>query len=127
MAALEELGTGLLHGNSIQSESVSTNLDHYIIESATENGKTVDFEDTMDNNGARVSRLIFNRQKQIVMNLIAKSAGPKTYATIIADFPEGDMCAVTTLTDYFVTSAKVSKTKGAWKIAVTLDKIFTNA
>jgi len=124
MALLENLGTTVKTGASIESESIGTDLDAYIVESATEGGKTVDFEDVLDADGARVSRLVFNRQKQIVMTLISKTV---TYANIVIAFPEGDMCAVTSLTTYFVTSCKVSKVKGAWKVAVTLDKIFTNS
>ena len=124
MALLENLGTAVKNGASIDSETIGTDLDAYIVESATEGGATVDSEDVVDANGARVSRLIFNRQKQIQMTLISKTV---TYANIVIAFPQGDMCSVTSLTSYFVTSCAISKVKGAWKIAVTLDKIFTNA
>lgn len=120
MALLDSMGTGVRSGASVETESIT--LTNYILESATDGVRTYDFEDVMNEDGARVSRLIFNRQKQLVLTLILKTA-----ADPITDFPVGDMCPYTGLTSYFVTSAPITKVKGAMKVTVTLDKIFTNA
>jgi hypothetical protein len=120
MALLDSMGTAVQTGATVLTETLT--LTNYIIESATDGTRTFDFEDVFDADGARVSRLIFNRQKQIVLTLICKSA-----ATPLTDFPVGDMAAHSGLTDYFVTSAPITLVKGARKVTVTLDKILTNA
>ena len=120
MALLDSMGTGVQTGATVIGETVT--FTNYIIESATDGTRTYDFEDVFDADGARVSRLIFNRQKQLVVTLICKTA-----ADPATDFPVGDMAVHSGLTSYFVTSAPITLVKGARKITVTLDKILTNA
>jgi hypothetical protein len=120
MALLDSMGTGFQTGAAVITETVS--FTDYVLESATDGTRTYDFEDVMDADGARVARLIFNRQKQLVLTLICKTA-----ATPLTDWPVGDMCPYTGLTSYFVTSAPITLVKGARKVTVTLDKILTNA
>ena len=122
MAVLENLGTGVQNSATVLAESVSTDLDNYIIESVTDGGKEVDFEDVMDASGARVARLIFNRQKTFSMVLQCK-----TSATPLTDFPMGDTCALTTLTSYFVDDMSIQLVKGVRKVTVKLTKYLTNA
>jgi hypothetical protein len=120
MARADTVGTAPQSGAAMLVDSAT--LTNYIIESCTDGARPIDYEDVFNEDGVRVARLIFNRNAQIVMTLICK-----TSATPLTDFPEGDMCAHSGLTDYFVTSAKITSVKGARKIAVTLDKILTNA
>lgn len=116
MAIVAELGTNLNTG-AIITELTLPNAANYIVQSVTENGREVDFEDVFDSDGARVTRLIFNRNPSVTVNVVCKNgAAPAT------DFPVGTMIA----TDWFVESASVEKTKGAHTVSLTLNKIFTN-
>lgn len=120
MALVDSQGTAPQTGAAMLVDTAT--LTNYIIESVTDGQRTIDFEDVMNEDGLRVARLIFNRNAQIVMTLICKSA-----ATPLVDFPVGDMCTLSGLTTYFVTSAPITSVKGARKITVTLDKILTSA
>lgn len=116
MAIVDELGTNLNTG-ALVTELTIPNASNYIVQSVTENGKDVDFEDVFDADGARVTRLIFNRNPTVTVSLVCKNgAAPET------DFPAGTMVA----TDWYVDSANVEKTKGAHTVSITLQKIFTN-
>lgn len=109
--ALDYIGTQLKTG---ASETVGT-WTNYILQSVTANGKNVEIEDVDDADGALATRIIFKRHPKIVVEAVCKNAAdPST------DFPEGDMCALTGLTAYYVESAPVTKVKGAWKVTATL-------
>lgn len=123
MAAIEVLGTGVIQGANVSTATATVTFTNYIVENATEGGKNVDFEDVMDADGKRVTRIVFNREKKLTLTLICKTAA----TTPMTDFPEGDMCAITGLTTFFVDSCAVSRVKGANKVTVTLSEIFVSA
>ena len=118
MSVLQVIGTGLQTGATVATESLT--LTGYIVESVTDGKKTYDFEDVFTADGARTSRIIFNRNKNLILTMAICTA-----TTPLTDFPEGKMATFTGLTDYFVTSAPITKVKGVHKITVTLDKILT--
>jgi len=116
MALVAELGTNLNTG-AVVTELTLPNAANYIVQSVSENNREVDFEDVFDADGARVTRMIFNRNPSVTVNVVCKDgAAPET------DFPPGTMVA----TDWFVESASIEKSKGAHTVAITLNKIFTN-
>jgi hypothetical protein len=120
MAAIEVFGTGVQQGAALTT--VSATLTNYILESATEGGKNVDFEDVFDSDGKRVTRIVFNRELKLTLTLICK-----TSATPTSDFPEGDKSTITGLTTFYVDSCALSRVKGANKVTVTLSEIFVSA
>lgn len=120
MAAIEVLGTGVIQGANVTS--VTPTITNYILESATEGGKNVDFEDVFNSDGKRVTRIVFNRENKLTLTLICK-----TGATPLVDFPEGDMSTISGLTTFYVDSCSLSRVKGANKVTVTLSEIFVSA
>lgn len=111
MAIFDSLGTAPQNGASAQGGT----LTNYIVVSSTSGGKEVRFKDVFDENGALVSRLIFQRLPIINMVLIAKSA-----ATPATDFPMGDICAVTGLTTYYVENCEIATDEGETRVTVQL-------
>ena len=90
----------------------------YIVESAQENGKDIDFEDIMDQDGARYTRIVYNADALLTLNLVClASAEPET------DFIEGAIAAHTDFTSFWVESAKVDVSKSAKRVTVELKNI----
>jgi predicted dinucleotide-utilizing enzyme len=90
----------------------------YIVESVDEKDFDVDFEDIMDEDGARVTRLIFNRDEKITLNLICiDAAAPQT------DFVVGTIATHTDFTTYYVDSATMTKSKSARRVTVNMTNI----
>jgi len=93
-------------------------LTGYIVESDSRGGTDIDFEDIQDATGAFHTRIVFEkRMLRINLSLLVTTGNPAT------DFPEGALCTVSGLTDYFVDSAPVSKTKSASRVEVQLTKL----
>ena len=115
MAIVSQIGTTL-------SVGAGTITGSYIVESREVNGFDVASEDIDNEDGALVTRLIFKRHAKITLNLICISgAAPAT------DFPEGQIAAHTDFTDYYVDSAKSTKSKGAERVVVNLTNIGVTA
>ena len=64
------------------------------------------------------TRLVFLRHARLEVEAVCKTA-----AAPATDFPEGDMCVLTGATAFYVESARVTETKGATKVSVTLVNI----
>lgn len=94
------------------------NLTGYIVEQDNRGGRDIDFEDVMAADGSFHTRIVFEKRlERINLTLLVLAGVPAT------DFPEGGMCVVTGLTDYFVDSAVVSNTKSARRVEVQLTKL----
>lgn len=94
----------------------------YIVDTDNRGGTDIDFEDIMDSDGAFHTRIVFEkRMLKINLSLIVTTGTPAT------DFPEGAMCTVTGLTDYFVDSAPVDSTKSAQRVSVQLTRLLNLA
>lgn len=117
MAILDYLGTQLQSGASTQT--YTTGLANYIVESSTSGGKEIDFEDVFDANGLRATRLIFNRYPIINFVLIATTGATNP----AADFPYGNMCTLTGMTSLYVESCEIATNKGATRVTVTLKNL----
>lgn len=114
MAILDSLGTAPQNGASAQGGTWT----NYIVVRSTSGKKEVRFKDVYDENGALVSRLIFGRYPIITLELIAKTA-----ATPATDFPQGDICAITGLTAYYVEDCEIATDEGETKVTVTLKSL----
>ncbi len=91
--------------------TMGTNATDYIIESCTEGGKEVDYEDVFDGNGALVDRVIYSKLPKLEVTMLCKSG-----ADPIADFVPGTVIAGTT---FMITSAPVTKSKSPWRVTVS--------
>ena len=91
-------------------------LTGYIVTTQTPGGADIDMEDVDDAAGARASRLIFKVDGKIQLSLIATTG-------TFAEFPEGAMCTMTGLTDYFVDSCVITKTRSAQRAEVSMTDI----
>lgn len=120
MAILASLGTGVASGASMAQATFT--LTNYILESVTDGEKTYDFEDVFNEDGKRVTRLIFNREKKMTFTMALKTA-----ATPLTDWPVGAYSTITGATTFFVESAPITKVKGVHKITVTCSEIFVSA
>lgn len=91
----------------------------YIVQDYSTGGSDVDFEDVYDEDGARVTRIVFQIDGKLNLDLITTTGTPET------DFPEGGMCTVATpdLGSFFVDSCVVSETKGAERVQVSMTNI----
>jgi len=91
----------------------------YIVDTRDNSDFDVDREDIFDgSDGSRATRLVFNRDEKITLNLIAKSA-----AVPATDFPKGLKCTVTGFTNYIVEDCRVGLSKSATRVQVTLVNI----
>lgn len=93
-------------------------LTNYIVSEDTLNDANVVSEDVEDADGKLVTRIVFRNEAKIKCSLICK-----TGATPTSDFPVGGMCAITGLTQYFVDSAPVVKSKSAQKVNLEMTAI----
>ena len=90
----------------------------YIVIDRTDGDKDTDREDIMDQDGARVTRIVFNNDAKITLSLICKSgAAPET------DFAKGGKASHTDFTGYWVEDCRISRSKSAKKADVTLVNI----
>jgi hypothetical protein len=106
--------------NSTLTIGGQADLTGYIVETDNRGGRDIDFEDIMDASGAFHTRIVFEKRMQrINLTLLVLAGVPAT------DFPEGAMCTLTGLTDFFVDSAAVSQTKSASRVDVQLTKLIS--
>ena len=97
-------------------------LSGYVVQSATVGGADIDMEDFEDgDDGSRVSRFVYKVDDKVTLELLAGTA--KNEGAIQADFPEGAMATASGYTDFFVDSAQINKTRGAWRVNVSLTNI----
>jgi hypothetical protein len=118
MAILDTIGSGALVTNGQQT------VTGYIVESQDSGDADIDMEDINKANGALSTRLVFNRDTKLNLNLIALNATDA--ATILGHFPIGNICTATgdpALTSYYVDSCTISKTKSATRVKVGLTDI----
>lgn len=93
-------------------------LTGYIVDTDSRGNTEIQFEDIYDAAGAFHTRIVFEkRMLKVALTLLVTTGTPAT------DFPEGAMCTVTGLTDYFVDSAPVSETKSATRVEVQLTRL----
>lgn len=118
--AATQLGTSLVVGATVSLLTIP-NAGSYYVQSVTEGKREVDFEDTFDANGVRVSRTIFQKARVITMTLVGKTVT----AAPLTDFPEGTMLGGAN-TAWFVASAPVTKTKSPHVVEVELQELFVN-
>lgn len=89
----------------------------YIVIDRGTGDSDVDREDVMDQDGKRVTRIVFNNDAKITLSLLALTgAAPAT------DFPKGSKCTLG-FTAYWVEDCRISATKSPQKVDVTLVNI----
>jgi hypothetical protein len=97
-------------------------LSGYYIQSATVGGADIDMEDFEDGaDGSRISRFVYKVDDKVSLELLA--AGTMTEGDITTDFPEGEMAAATGYTAFFVDSCQINKSRGAWRVNVSMTNI----
>lgn len=90
----------------------------YIVTEEVRGGRDIDFEDIQDADGAFHTRIVFERRmSKRTLPLLVTTGNPET------DFPEGAMCTIAGMTDFFVDSATISKTKSATRVDVQLTQL----
>lgn len=107
--AVVNLGTALSLGGQIT-------IAGYIVSEDQPGGADIDMEDVDDATGERASRVIYKVDDKRQLTLIATTGD-------FSEFPEGAMCTAAGLTDFFVDSAPVTKTRGAKRGVISLTKI----
>lgn len=127
MALLDSIGTSMKTGgqrtvpaiaptgNTFSTISLTAILTSYIIDTQSAGDTNAETVDHYDEDGKRIARLIFQRDRPIPLTLICKAG-----ATPEADFPSKDMCTVTGLTHLYVESLAPSRSKDAERVTVTL-------
>ena len=107
--AASQIGTTLAIG-------AGTITGSYIVDTRDNEDYDVDMEDIIDGaDGARETRLVYQRDEKIVLNLIClDGALPET------DFAKGQIAAHTDFTTFWVDDMRVSTSKGAKRVSVTL-------
>ena len=107
--AANQIGTTLAIG-------AGTITGSYLVESRDEYDFDVDQEDINDGStGARATRIVYQRDAKTVLNLIClDGAAPET------DFPKGTISPHTDFTTMFVEDCRVSRSRSAKRVAVTL-------
>jgi len=115
MPILASIGKSLLVGGQVVINAVTVTFTNYIVESTDDNEIDMEHEDIYNEDGKRVTRLIFQKDTKATLNLIA-AAG----ATPSSDFVPKAMCTYGALTPYFVDSATVKKSKSAQRVSVSL-------
>ena len=109
--AVAQIGTTLSIGAGTISGS-------YIVESRDDASLNVIMEDVLDQDGVIKTRIVFEKRPVITLNLICISG-----AVPATDFPKGAKSTHTDFTSYFVNECRVSRSKGAQKVAVTLEAL----
>ena len=104
-----KIGTTLVTGGQ-------TAVAGYINTSEGTGGANIDSEDYADADGARVTRLIYQVDATLTLNLIATTGD-------FTEFPEGAMCTATGLTNYFVDSVVKTEVKGATTAVISMTNI----
>ena len=90
----------------------------YIVESRDEADKDIDSEDIFDEDGARNTRIIYNSDDKISLNLICvNGALPQT------DFVKGEIAAHVDFNDKYVEESTFTRSKSARRGTVTLVNI----
>jgi len=91
-------------------------LTGYIVDTKDGGDVNVDMEEIIDgSDGSLKTILVFRRDVKTTYNLIAKSgAAPAT------DFPKGAKCALTGLSTLWVDDCRISDSKSAQRVTVTL-------
>ena len=96
-------------------------LSGYTVNERTEGNADIDYEDIFDEDGARATRIVFQVDPKLTLDLLLTSGGtPPVPAT---QFPEGGMCTVVGLTAYFVDSCPVTYSKGATRVQPSMTNI----
>jgi hypothetical protein len=90
----------------------------YIVEKDSRNVQAgaIKMKDVMTAAGIRHCRIVFQKDPKISLTLIATTG-------TFSEFPEGAMCTVTALSQYFVDSCKIDKTEGEQRAQVELTNI----
>lgn len=108
----------------------ATAVGSYLIDTADGDNEVVQEDIITGTDGTIASRLVFQIMPMITLNLVAKSG-----ATPWVDFPKGLKCALTgtytppgstvalTLSNMIVEECKVSNSKSAQRVTVTLKSI----
>jgi len=89
----------------------------YIVESERSGGNEIDFEDVFTAAGVRTTRIVFRVDGKKQLSLIALTG------STFSEFVEGAKSTASGLTDYFVDSCVVTKTKGALRGEISLTDI----
>jgi hypothetical protein len=91
-------------------------LTGYIVDTKDDGDVDVAMEEIEDgSDGSLATILVFRRDVKTTYNLIAlSSAAPAT------DFPKGAKCGLTGLTSLWVDDCRISSSKGAQRVTVTL-------
>lgn len=96
-------------------------LTGYTVNQRVEGNADIDFEDIMDEDGARKTRIVYQVDKKLNLDLLLVAGSPSAVPT--DDFPEGGMCTVSGLTAYFVDSCPITYTKGATRVQPSMTNI----
>lgn len=90
----------------------------YIVESRDDGDRDIDMEDIFDENGTRVTRIVFNKDDKITLNLIGlEGVQPEV------DFLKGEIAAAGGFTDLYVDDVRITRSKSAKRVTVTLVNI----
>ena len=104
-------GTGLFLG-------AGTITGSYVVQTRGDGDKMIDMEDFFNQDGALITRVVYNSFIKITLDaLCITGALPET------DFAMGAMAVHTDFTLYWVNSLNISRSKGAKRITVELEKI----
>lgn len=114
-----KIGGNLVYG----LESAYKNLTGYITEGMRVGDNEADMEDVYDEDGAFHARLIYETRAKLQLTLVPTTGD-------LSDFTENAMCTHDSsgasgvdLTDYFVDSAPVDRSKGPARCTVSLTNI----
>ena len=120
MAILAQIGSTSVTGGQTSVLLTPTFTGTWVIERVTSGGRKVDNEELINEDGALLGILVYQKLPLLEFSLISNGG---TVANAITMFPMGAMCAITELNDYFVENASVESTKSAIRISVSLRKV----
>ena len=117
MALLDQIGSAVVTGGQV-ADGVGT-FTNWTVESAKVGSKKKDMEELINEDGALLGILVFQRHPLIDLSLISKGAGG-TADQAASDFPDGDFAGLTGLTSYLVESVSIETSKSAVRVSVSL-------
>jgi len=118
MAQLDELGVSLIVGQQKVIHGSTITFSSYIVKSSVDGERTMSSEDVEDEDGKLTTREIYDRHDTSKLVLICKAGALPT-----TDFPSKKMCVLSGLTQYFVNSAPVNKSRSPNEVNIDLENL----
>ena len=117
MALADQIGSASVTGGQVAA-GLGT-FTNWTVERCKTGGNKKDMEELINEDGALLGILVYQRHPLIDLTLISKGAGG-TAAQAATDFPDGAKAGLTGLTAYLCESVDIESSKSAVRVNVSL-------